>query len=130
MQLGEGSSPQVSLCVCLNPTFSSHISLFFPFSLPLRLLQRVEAVSHVAWSSSEDVRWSDRDCPQCRDTRNACGLIGEDGTEWGTGSSVGEKERSPGAELRGTRLLLLLSDKLFPALVHVFLTQTTCLWNN
>lgn len=92
------------VCVSESNVFFPH----FPFlpvfvasskTLALRLLQRVEAVSHVAWSSSEDVRWLDRDCPQCRDTRNACGLIGEDGTEWGTGSSVGEKERSPGAEL-------------------------------
>lgn len=105
MQLGEGSSPQVSLCVCLNPTFSSHISLFFPFSLPRQRLwlsgySSALKPSHT-WhgAAPRTFRWLDRDCPQCRDTRNARGLIGEDGTESGTGSSVGEKERSPGAEL-------------------------------
>lgn len=46
------------------------------------------------------------------------------------GVEVWGKERSLGTELAGTRLLLLLSDKLFPAFVHVFLTRTTCLWNN
>lgn len=40
------------------------------------------------------------------------------------------KERAHGTQLGGTRLRLLLSDKLFPAFVHVFLTRTTCLLNN
>lgn len=105
MQLGEGSSPQVSLCVCVNPTFSSHISLFFPFSLPRQRLwlsgySSALKPSHTWHGAAPRTLggWTGT-VLSVGTTRNACGLIGEDGTEWGRGSSVGEKERSPGAEL-------------------------------
>lgn len=60
------------------------------------------------------------------------GVVGGLGRKGQKVGSVGWKGKRAllAQSSQGARLPLLWSDKLFPALVHVFLTRTTCLWNN